>query len=48
MRLLLQTLAIILVLWMIVSVIGCEGSVPYCMGKTAKYLVTELWSGASG
>jgi hypothetical protein len=47
MRFLLQSLAIVLVLWAIVSVIGCEGSVPFCMGKTAKYVATELWSGAS-
>ncbi len=45
MRLLLQILAVFLLLWMIVSVIGCNGSVPYCMGKTAKYLVTELMTG---
>ena len=45
MRLLLQTLAIFCVVWMIVSVVGCDGSVPYCMGKTAKYVVTELMTG---
>lgn len=47
MKFLLQVIAIFLVLWMVVSVVGCEGSVPYCMGKTAKYLVTEIMTGVT-
>ncbi len=47
MKLVLKILAVLLAVWILYTVtIRCEGSIPYCIGWSAKTMVNDIYKGA--
>lgn len=48
MRLAIGIILAILGVWLLVSVLGCEGTLPYCIGSTTKTMFLDILRGLTG
>jgi hypothetical protein len=46
-RLAFTFIGIALAVWLVVAIVVCDGTIPYCVGYSLKALILDIWEGVT-